>query len=285
MEPEPEPPPVPPEPEPEPEPENLFEKLRRAVAHQQQVIDQQKAHQSASSAPSSGRCSASGGTAPRAAVSIDDSDFDYSSSELPDLRNVSSMSDHEVAVAMKRLLVGLRTYGVSDLHISSNAPLFIRRNLALERLDPEWVVSDEDSRRLNFALLSEEQKEKFRKALGNDLNTSLGITALYDALKVKANDETKLALLADFDQVLSLDLLAKAAAKREADAKARANASSDGGIVITGEGDPAIDALVLQRAQAKKAKNFAEADRIRDELKAMGIEVTDTKEGASWRRM
>ena len=130
----------------------------------------------------------------------------------------------------------------------------------------------------------DEQKEKFRKALGNDLNTSLAVTALYDALKVKANDETKLALLADFDRVLSLDLLAKAAEKREADAKAKASAAS-GGIVITGEGDPAVDALVLQRAQAKKAKNFAEADRIRDALKAMGIEVTDTKEGASWRRV
>ena len=131
----------------------------------------------------------------------------------------------------------------------------------------------------------QEQKEKFRKALGNDLNTSLGVTALYDALKVKANDETKLALLADFDQVLSLDLLAKAAAKREADARARASASSDGGIVITGEGDEAVDALVLRRAQAKRAKDFAQADRIREELRAMGIEVVDTKEGASWRRV
>ena len=76
-----------------------------------------------------------------------------------------------------------------------------------------------------------------------------------------------------------------AAAKREADAKARSSAAASGGIVITGEGDPAIDALVLQRAEAKKAKNFAEADRIRDELKAQGIEVTDTKDGAAWRRV
>ena len=127
------------------------------------------------------------------------------------------------------------------------------------------------------------QREKFRKALGNDLNTSLGVTALYDALKVNANDATKLALLADFDQVLGLRLLEKAAEKREADAKA--TASSSGGIVITGEGDPAIDALVLRRAEAKKAKNFAEADRIREELKAMGVEVADTREGAVWRRM
>ena len=125
------------------------------------------------------------------------------------------------------------------------------------------------------------QKEKFRKALGNDLNTSLGVTALYDVLKVKASDKTKLALLGDFDQVLGLSLLEKAAAKREADANVKTAVS--GGIVITGEGDPEIDTLVLKRAEAKKAKNFAEADRIRDELKARGITVTDTKEGASWK--
>ena len=126
------------------------------------------------------------------------------------------------------------------------------------------------------------QKEKFCKAMGNDLNTSLGVTALYDVLKMPSNDETKLALLDSFDQVLSLGLLEKAAARREADANVKTAAS--GGIVITGEGDPEIDALVLQRAEAKKAKNFAEADRIRDELKARGITVADTREGASWKR-
>lgn len=91
--------------------------------------------------------------------------------------------------------------------------------------------------------------------------------------------------MADFDQVLGLSLLEKSAARREADAKAKASSAASGGIVITGEGDPAIDALVLQRAEAKKSKNFAEADRIRDELKAQGIEVTDTKDGAVWKRV
>ena len=55
--------------------------------------------------------------------------------------------------------------------------------------------------------------------------------------------------------------------------------------VVTGEGDPAIDALVLRRAQAKKAKDFAQADSIREELRAMGVEVVDTKEGAAWKRV
>ncbi len=126
-------------------------------------------------------------------------------------------------------------------------------------------------------------KEKFNNALSNDLNTSLAITAVYDVLKAKTNDGTKLALLGDFDKVLGLDLLEKAAAKRAEQAKAKT--ATTGGYTIQGERDPAIDALVLQRAEAKKAKNFAEADRIRDELKAQGIEIIDVPGGAQWKRV
>ena len=86
-------------------------------------------------------------------------------------------------------------------------------------------------------------------------------------LKAKTNDATKLALIGDFDQVLSLSLLEKAEAKRVEDAKAKVSADHRG-YTVTGEGDPEVDALVMQRYEAKKAKNFAEADRIRDELKA-----------------
>ena len=51
------------------------------------------------------------------------------------------------------------------------------------------------------------------------------------------------------------------------------------------EVDPEIDSLVAARTEAKKAKNWAEADRIRDELKARGIEIIDTPQGAKWRRV
>jgi cysteinyl-tRNA synthetase len=126
-------------------------------------------------------------------------------------------------------------------------------------------------------------REKFRTQVGNDLNTSMAVTALYDVLKAKVNDATKLALLDDFDQVLSLSLLEKAAALREK-AAAQTASTAAGGYTVTGEGDPAIDALVMQRYEAKKAKNFAEADRIRDELKAQGITIVDAKDGAVWKR-
>ena len=109
---------------------------------------------------------------------------------------------------------------------------------------------------------------RFTQAMDADLNTSLAVTALYDVLKAKTNDATKLAALADMDRVLSLDLLARAAARRE-----------------TQETDPEIERLVAQRTKAKQEKNWAEADRIRDELKARGIVVTDTPQGAKWRRV
>ena len=117
-------------------------------------------------------------------------------------------------------------------------------------------------------------KEKFVGALNGDLNTSLAVTALYDVLKAKTNDATKLYALADFDKVLSLNLLPAADALREKQAQeAQANA------------DPEIDALVNARTAAKKAKNFAEADRIRDQLKAMGVEIIDTPQGTKWRKV
>ena len=52
-----------------------------------------------------------------------------------------------------------------------------------------------------------------------------------------------------------------------------------------GTADEGIENLIRQRAEAKKAKNFAEADRIRDELKAQGVEVTDMPGGAKWKRV
>ena len=123
---------------------------------------------------------------------------------------------------------------------------------------------------------------KFRKALDNDLNTSLAITAIYDALKAKTGAATKLAAIGDFDRVLSLDLLAKADAVRKAQAT---QVKAVGEFLIDGEGDPTIDALVKRRIDAKKAKDFALADQLRDELKAQGIAVTDLPNGAKWRRI
>jgi cysteinyl-tRNA synthetase len=129
-------------------------------------------------------------------------------------------------------------------------------------------------------------KAKFMEALGNDLNTSVAVTCVYDALKYDTNDFTKLAVIDDFDRVLSLDLLKKAAVKREADKNTAAATAADFAVIAEdGSPDADVEAKILARRDAKKAKNFAEADRIRDELKAAGIEVTDIPNGAKWKRV
>ena len=132
------------------------------------------------------------------------------------------------------------------------------------------ALKADDSQQTDEAAL-EALREKFNKAMCNDLNTSLAITALYDVLKYKTNDKTKLLLLDEFDQVLSLDLL-KAAAEVKKKAEEEATKKLEGV-------DPEILALVEERTVAKKAKNFARADEIRDMLKERGITLKDTPQG------
>ena len=129
----------------------------------------------------------------------------------------------------------------------------------------------------------EELKARFTKAMDNDLNTSMAVTVLYDVLKARTTDATKLAALDSFDQVLGLKLTEKAASLR----KTQAAAPAAGGFTVVcedGGQDPQVEALIRARADAKKAKNFAEADRIRDELKAQGVEITDVPGGVRWKR-
>ena len=132
-------------------------------------------------------------------------------------------------------------------------------------LNPEGKVSVETFEGL---------KQRFVSALNADLNTSLAVTAVYDVLKAKCNDATKVALLKDFDSVLSLNLLPAAEKYRQEQKKEEAE-----------ESDPEIEALISARTKAKKEKNFAEADMIRDELRFRHIEIIDTPQGTKWRRV
>ena len=134
-------------------------------------------------------------------------------------------------------------------------------------------------------------KKRFSDAMDNDLNTALAVTAVYDVLKAKTNDATKIALLKDFDKVLSLNLIEAAAKVREANKKAAEAAKNAPAaalvITCTTEGVDAettakVEALINDRAAAKKAKDFAKADAIRDELTAMGVTIVDVKGGVNW---
>lgn len=117
-----------------------------------------------------------------------------------------------------------------------------------------------------------ELKKIFTDAMDNDINTSLAITALYDVLKSDANDATKRALIADFDKVLSLDLLSAA------DNTGKEEENGDDELTKT------VNEMIAKRAEAKKSKDFDTADKIRDELKEMGIIIKDTAQGVVWEK-
>lgn len=115
-----------------------------------------------------------------------------------------------------------------------------------------------------------EYNEKFEDAICNDLNTSMAITVVYDVVKADINGKTKLALLNAFDKVLSLNLTTAGAKLLEA------------GTSVDSDLENFIQEKIAERAEAKKVKDFARADAIRDELLARGVAIKDTREGVVW---
>lgn len=109
-----------------------------------------------------------------------------------------------------------------------------------------------------------EYLNNFKAALGDDLNTSLALTILYDVLKSDLTNAQKRYLVKEFDKVLSLNLL-------ELDKQ-----EIDGELVVY------IESKIEERKEAKKNKDFALADKIRQELQDKGINLIDTREGTKY---
>ena len=113
----------------------------------------------------------------------------------------------------------------------------------------------------------EAPRARFRDALRDDLNAPRAMAVVWEVARSDAlSPATRWALLAEFDRVLGLDL-----------AHATPRAAQQ-------ESDPRIDAMVKARDEARAAKDWAEADRLRDELTAEGILLEDGPEGTRWRR-
>ena len=104
-----------------------------------------------------------------------------------------------------------------------------------------------------------EYQEKFKVYLENDLNTANAITVLYDVLKSKISDASKKFLMADFDKVLSIDLL-----KNDK---------------IDQKLEDYIKDAIIRRNEAKRNKDYQKADEIRNELLEKNIILKDTREG------
>ncbi|MGN0170688.1 MAG: cysteine--tRNA ligase [Lachnospiraceae bacterium] len=118
----------------------------------------------------------------------------------------------------------------------------------------------------------EEYRTRFEESLCNDLNTSSAVTVIYDLLKADISDVTKRKVIEDCDTVLGLDLLKAAESIKSQEPEQK----------VDEELEQYIREKISERAQAKKEKDFATADAIREELLGRGIAIKDTREGTVW---
>jgi len=106
--------------------------------------------------------------------------------------------------------------------------------------------------------------QEFRKAVEDDLNMPRAVACLWNALKEESADRGRLyATLLAMDEILALGF----AAMQEK---------------LSEEDKTNVRKLLQQRNEAREDKDFAQADRIRDELTGMGIAISDTKDETIW---
>lgn len=127
----------------------------------------------------------------------------------------------------------------------------------------------------------QEYLDKFTTALENDLATPQALSALQTAIKdTSLSAEEILSLVGIMDGVLSLSLLEGASSLYQEKKAAESAPPAE----MTPE-DLEIQALVDERTAAKKAKDFARADAIRQELQERGIQIIDTPQGPQWKKV
>lgn len=120
---------------------------------------------------------------------------------------------------------------------------------------------------------------RFVEAMNDDFNTRVALAVMYDLVRelntaAANNEHSKTLRLAG-----ELKGLGAVLGILQADAESFLQSGREGEIAVE-----QIEALIAERVQAKKDKNYARSDEIRDSLKAQGVVLEDSREGTSWRR-
>jgi cysteinyl-tRNA synthetase len=142
-------------------------------------------------------------------------------------------------------------------------------------------------------------RQTYLEALSNDLNTAEARAPIFDLVRAAntALDQARLfaddrqpilQVLAAFDSVFDVLTDTDADATRHALAWARETGRLDqvasSVLAVDALTDQAIDALVAERTLAKRQRNFARADQIRNQLAESGVVIEDSKDGVRWKR-
>ena len=164
---------------------------------------------------------------------------------------------------------------------------------------PEVAGADDGA--LDGALGREiaEAREKYTAALAHDLNTAEARAAIFDMVRAvnvaadagtlnRVDAEAALEVLAVFDGVFAVledrDAEWTRGALAWAEREGRMDEADPGLMEMLSLTDGAIDGLVAERTAAKRQRNFARADAIRNDLLSKGILLEDAKDGVRWKR-
>ena len=199
------------------------------------------------------------------------------SKSLGNFRTVREISEQYDLQVLRFFM--LNAHYRSPLNFS--ADLMEAAKNALERItdaaanlkDRKAAAQTETATDAEKELLAQAQEfvKKFEEAMDDDFNTADALAAIFELVKF-ANTNVSEASSAEFagtllDTMVKLcDVLGLKAVKTEE--------------IL----DKEIEDLIAERQEARKAKNFARADEIRDELLAKGIILKDTREGVKWKR-
>ncbi len=119
---------------------------------------------------------------------------------------------------------------------------------------------------------ADEYRAKFEAAMDDDFNTADAVAAIFELVKFinsnASSDNSKTYLQTLYQELQTLTDICGLIIERKEEIL-----------------DADIEALIAERQQARKDKNFARADEIRDELLSRGIELKDTREGVQWKRI
>jgi cysteinyl-tRNA synthetase len=149
---------------------------------------------------------------------------------------------------------------------------------SLERIKSAFRPASESAKGLSADAASaldaqkETTKQSFIEAMDDDFNTPLALAALYELVKAintardngATNEQLKPAqdMLRELTDVLGLRLAEKKGSSEQ---------------------EAQVNALIAERNEARKQKQWARSDEIRDQLKEMGVTIEDSKDGTTWR--